>query len=145
MQSAEAARSLDAVHSSRARLADKPTPASRHLAFAALFAGLVAAPAAPTGLRFPAITLLIIVALAIKQWDMRRTGMFINGYRRGRTRRVAAVLLVFFVPLYVLSAWLADNGVRWAALPLAAVAGVAAYLCSIWWCRVFAREMRDEA
>ena len=46
------------------------------------------------------------------------------------------------LPLYALGAWLSvARGIGWAPVPLALVATAIAYAGSVWWSRVFRREM----
>lgn len=141
---AEAQQALAQIHASRvqlARIAD--CPPSRHLAFAALEAGLVVSPiAAPYQLL--AMVPIVIGLVLILRWDRQRLGMFINGYRRGRTRRVIAAFLPVLLALYGASVYFvfAKHQV-WPSVLLAAVMfGVATYM-SIVWQRVFVRELEN--
>ncbi len=143
-QSSEAAaQALAFIEQSRVRLAAaSETPPSRHLAFAALMGALVASPAAPFPFRIVILVGIFAAIAWIIRWDRRRMGMFVNGYRAGKTRRVTAALLLAILPLHMIGLWLAlDRGVAWAPLPLGLVAMALAYGGSIWWCRVFRREM----
>ena len=136
----DALQSLDAIHHSRATLAEQPTPASRHAAFAVLEAMLVASPAAPLPWRFAVFAFLFAGVAWVIRWDRQRTGMFINGYRQGRTRWVTGAMLVAVMPLYGLAIWLADGrGLWWAPLALAVPAFAICFFGSQFWCRVFAR------
>lgn len=143
----EAAEALAAIDDTRARLAAaSDTPPLRHAAFAAMMGGFVAVPALPLVWRSVATVMLAVAIVLVIGWDRRRTGMFINGYRAGRTRVVTATLLVCIMPLYALSAWLAiHRGAHWQPLVLGAVAAGIAYADSVWWCRVFRREMTSRA
>jgi len=138
-----AAQALAFIEQSRVRLAAaSETPPLRHAAFAMLMGLLVASPAVPFPFRI-AVLVGIVAAIAwIIRWDRRRMGMFINGYRAGKTRRVTAVLLIAILPLHLASIWLTvDHAIWWAPLPLGVAASVLAWGCSIWWCRVFRHEM----
>ncbi|MBE7218685.1 MAG: hypothetical protein INR64_09465 [Caulobacteraceae bacterium] len=142
-EASDAADALAAMHASQTRLARAAAcPPERHLVFAAMMAAYVACPAAPiVAMLAIDAALLVGVALVIR-WDQRRTGMFVNAYRSGRTRRVMAVLLPCMLALYALSYWLAKmRGITWAPLALAAPAALLAYLGSAWWQRVFVREL----
>lgn len=140
-----AAEALAFIEQSRVRLAAASgTPWTRHLAFAGLMAALVASPAVPLPGRFIVFAVIAAAMPLIIRWDRRRMGMFINGYRSGRTRLVTAAILLAVLPLYVLAIWLVtERGIGWAPLPLAVVALGGAYAGSVWWCRVFRREMLD--
>ena len=51
-----------------------------------------------------AILLLVLAAIPIIiHSDRKRMGMFINGYRRGKTRWVAFGILAVWMPIYALS------------------------------------------
>jgi hypothetical protein len=68
--------------------------------------------------------------------------MFINGYRRGATRPVTAALLVAMLSLIVVQIRLREQGVEtWVPIAVAGAAFVVAVAGSVWWSRVFRREM----
>jgi hypothetical protein len=141
---AEAAAALAAMRESRERLARAiDCPPERHLAFAALMGGLVACQAAA-----PMFTLLIEAALLVGlvlliAWDRRRTGMFINGYRAGRTIYVTLALLVFTLAMLGLTVWLKEeHGLVWAPLAGGALVAAVAYPASTIWQRIYLRELR---
>ena len=141
-----AAEALAFIESSRVRLAAAShTPPSRHLAFAAMMGGLVATPVLPEWLRFVALAGLCLAVPLMIRWDRRRSGMFVNGYRAGATRRVTLALLATILPLYAINYWLVLVRHQ-TTLPilLALAAGGLAYAGSLWWCRVFEREMLGE-
>lgn len=140
-----AAQALAFIEQSRVKLAAaSETPPLRHLAFAALMGVLIASPAVPLPYRFVVLVGIFAAIAWIIRWDRKRMGMFINGYRAGRTRWVTGALLLVILPLHMLGLWLAlDRGIDWAPLPLGVVAAALAYGGSVWWCRVFRREMLD--
>ncbi len=137
------AEALAAVRLGREQvLAACDCPPSRHLAFAAVMRSYVAAPALPLVFRMAALATLMLAVVLIIRWDRRRTGMFVNGYRKGRTRKVTLAMLAVVLPLYLLGSWLSDmHGLAWPSLVMGAVAAVLAYAGSHWWTRVFRREM----
>jgi hypothetical protein len=84
---------------------------------------------------------LLAVGLIVYS-DRQRTGMFINGYRRGATRWVTLAILAVELPLYVLSCWWALTlNETMGPILLAIPAFAAATLGSVWWQRVFVREL----
>ena len=139
----DASAALSAMQASRERLAaEADCPPERHAAFALLFGILTASQALPTHLVLAVEALTIVTVALVIQWDRRRTGMFINGYRRGRTRKVTLAMLAIFLPLYILGAWLKHfRGIDWAPVACGVVVAVAAYALSRLWQRVFVREM----
>lgn len=139
----DAADALAALKASQARLAQAAEcPPQRHAAFAAIMGCFVALPVLSDMMMLMAeVVLLPLMALVII-WDRRRTGMFINGYRRGRTRPLAFTLLALMLVMLALSYWFSRGlDMRWASLVLAVVAAAIGYAFSRQWQRVFRREM----
>ncbi|UYY76109.1 hypothetical protein [Sphingomonas sp. R1] len=138
----EAQEALAQIHASRAQLARiVPCPPSRHLAFAALEAGIVASPAAAP-YQLLALAPLLLGLVLIVRWDRRRLGMFINGYRRGRTRRVIAAFLPIVAALYAASVYFVlARQMVWPSLVLGAIMFAVATWMSMVWQRVFVREL----
>jgi hypothetical protein len=75
----------------------------------------------------------------------RITGLWVNGFRPGRTRRVVYVWVPGYLAV-VVAALVADQefGVRWAMPAAGAVLGIALTFLSRWWTRVYVAELRDE-
>jgi hypothetical protein len=124
-----------------ARVAD--CPPWRHAAFGLVMAALVASPALPLPLRFAVLVLVLLAIAAIVASDRRRTGMFVNGYRRGKTLVVSIVTLVVVTGLFMVSARAGDAGDVRTPLLLSAVAFVVAIASSIIWQRVFVAELGE--
>jgi hypothetical protein len=143
-QADEATAALAAMQESRERLAAAANcPPARHLAFAGLMGGLVAAQGAPDPLNFGLDALLLIGVALVIMWDRRRTGMFINGYRAGPTRPVTFALLAFTLATMGLCDWLMFfRGVAWAPFVGGAVVAVVAYFASSIWQRIYLRDLR---
>jgi hypothetical protein len=141
--SSDAAEALAAMRASQARLAAAADcPPARHLAFGAVMGGLVATPALPTFYTLVAEAVLLVCIALIVRWDRRRTGMFINGYRSGKTRPITFTMLAVFMVLYLASVWLAhDRGIRWAPVPIGVLTAGLAYYASVVWQRAFRREL----
>ena len=134
---------LQAKNQAERHLAQLPLcPPARHAAFAAVMAMLVVSPAIPMPMRFAAVAVALASIVLIVQWDKRRLGVFINGYRRGKTRLVVTPLLVIAMALYLASSYFAEfHGRPYVSLALAAVAFAVAYIGSTIWQRVFVREL----
>jgi hypothetical protein len=117
-------------------------PPLRHAAFAAVLATLVGIPALPQPMRFVALALIFTSIYLIVQWDKRRLGVFINGYRRGKTRMVTFPMLVLILGLYFASYYFSisqkEPGV---SLALVALAFIIGYLGSTLWQRIFVSEL----
>ncbi|MDH7971852.1 hypothetical protein QH494_06615 [Sphingomonas sp. AR_OL41] len=141
--STEAAEALAAMRASQARLAlAADCPPQRHFAFAVLMGGLVATPALPSFYALLTEGVLLIGVALVVRWDRRRTGMFINGYRAGRTRPLTFLMLAIILALYFGGMTLVRyRGLWWGPLATGAVATIIGYYASILWQRVFSREM----
>jgi hypothetical protein len=145
--STEAAEALATMRASQARLAQAADcPPERHLAFAVVMGGLVATPVLPSFYAIIAEGVLLLGVALIVRWDRRRTGMFINGYRAGRTRPLTFLLLAAVLVLYMAGFWLVrDRGIWWGPLATGTVAAGVGYYASVVWKRVFRREMGLDA
>lgn len=139
----EARLALDAKGAAEQDLARLSVcPPWRHAVFAAVMAALIATPALPIALRFAVLCLVAVAIILIVQSDRRRLGVFINGYRRGKTRLVTFPLLAVIMILYAASVYAGLVGQRPAvSLALAAVAFVIAGIGSVLWQKVFVREL----
>ena len=145
MKSAEAAAALSAMQQSRERLAAAADcPPQRHLAFALLLGGVVAAQAAPPTWTLVIEGLLGLGVAAVIAWDRKRTGMFINGYRAGRTRPLTFAMLFMALALGALGVWLKHGlGLVWAPVVCGVAVTAVAYMMSAVWQRIYRRELRD--
>jgi hypothetical protein len=87
------------------------------------------------------VAILAAIPIII-QSDRKRMGMFINGYRRGKTRVVVFAILAVELSLYGISLYFGDNlNDRLTPLLLGAAAVPIGIVGSRWWQRVFVREM----
>ena len=117
-------------------------PPWRHAAFAGIMAALVATPVVPLALRFVLLALIFVAIALVVQSDRRRLGVFVNGYRRGKTRMVAFPMLAVILLLYAASCYFAlDRDLPAISLALAAASFVIGYIGSMIWQRVFVREL----
>jgi hypothetical protein len=117
-------------------------PPWRHAVFAAVMAALVATPAIILPLRFAVMVLVFAAIALIIRSDKRRLGVFINGYRRGKTRLVIFPMLVMILGLYAVSVHFGmTRGQPWISVAMAAISFVLAYVGSVVWQRVFVREL----
>lgn len=117
-------------------------PPLRHAAFAATMAALVAVPIFPLHMRFIALAVIFASIFLIVRWDKRRLGVFINGYRRGKTRMVTFPMLALILGLDFGSYYVSFlPGKSVLILALAATAFLIGYLGSTLWQRVFISEL----
>ena len=143
MENFEAASALDAKRHAELQMAKAATcPPWRHALFGLLMGALVASPAFDTVPRVAILVLILACIPLIIHSDRKRMGMFINGYRRGKTRLVIFPLLLIELSLYSLSVVRAlDHHDHTTPLLLAVVAVAVGIAGSLIWQRVFVREM----
>lgn len=143
MERSEALTALDAKRQAEAQLARAATcPPWRHAVFGLLMGGLVAAPAVPLPARFAVLIAILAAVPIIIHSDRKRMGMFINGYRRGKTRLVAFGILAVELGLYGVSLYLGDTmHDRLIPLLLGLVGFVIGVAGSKLWQRVFVSEL----
>lgn len=139
----EALLALAAKGTVEQNLANLPLcPPSRHAAFAATMATLVAVPIFPLYMRFIVLAFIFASIFLMVRWDKRRLGVFINGYRRGKTRMVTFPMLVLILGLYFASYYVSlSHRDPVIILALAATAFLIGYLGSRLWQRVFISEL----
>jgi hypothetical protein len=143
MESLDALSALDAKRQAEAQLARAVhCPPWRHAVFGLMMGLLVASAAFEFPVRTAIIVLILCSIPAIVHSDRKRMGMFINGYRRGKTRIVAVGLLCVELSLYAIAVYygleLHDQLIP---LLLGVVAFVVGIAGSLIWQRVFVREM----
>jgi len=143
METFEAQWALDAKHLAEAQMAKAATcPPWRHALFGLMMGGLVASPAFETTIRFAILAGLLCLIPMIIHSDRKRMGMFINGYRRGKTRIVAIGVLIVELSLYAVSVVRGFDHHDHVTPLLLGIAGVLiGTIGSVIWQRVFVREM----
>ena len=142
MKSEEASAALDAVASANRSVAAATTaPLWRHAAFALVMALLMLSVAAGKPFWVLPWALSMIGMALLYWWDRRQTGMFVNGYRRGRTLPLTIALLVVSLALVVTAGRLNLYGHHELALLTVPAAFVVALVTSLWWERIFLREL----
>lgn len=139
----EASAALAAMQAAKARLATAADcPPERHFAFAAVMGALVANPIVPLPWRFVVLPFCLLAIALIVRWDRRRTGMFVNGYRRAATRIITFAMLAAVLACMAGSTVFAlDRHDPWSAAVCAIIATSVSYVGSLLWQRRFRREM----
>lgn len=143
MENFEAASALDAKRAAEVQMARAANcPPWRHAVFGLLMGGLVASPAFDTVPRFAILILILACIPVIIHSDRKRMGMFINGYRRGKTLLVTIPLLLVELSLYFVSIVRGlDHHDHTTPLLLGVIAIAIGIGGSLLWQRVFVREM----
>lgn len=143
METSEAMSALEAKRQAEAQMARAANcPPWRHAMFGLLMGALVASVAFDTPIRFAIMAAILVSIPLIIHSDRKRMGMFIYGYRRGKTRYVIAGYLALWIPLYGFAVHYGlDLHNRVVPLVLGVVAGMIGVVASMMWQRVFVREM----
>ncbi|MBI1686172.1 hypothetical protein [Caulobacter hibisci] len=142
---AEAARMLAEVQAANADLARRAkAPTWYHPALGLLMGGLVAVQGQPIVLMLGYYLVFLVGLMLLVGVYKRHTGLWINGYRAGRTRWVAVGLAVAAGLSLLLSAWLVrDQGLVAAPFVIGAVVAVVVTIGGFVWEAAFRRDLRD--
>ncbi len=117
-------------------------PPSRHALFGLLMGTMIAAQAFAQPVKVALLVAMFLAMFLIVRWDRRRTGMFINGYRRGKTRTVAFAILAVELGLLAIATYrVIQYGDRTAPLLLGLIGTALGWIGSIMWQRVFVSEL----
>ncbi|MEO1967098.1 MAG: hypothetical protein ABGW87_00105 [Sphingomonadaceae bacterium] len=145
MQPEEARTTLAGVSGVEARLAEKLTkcPPWRHAAFGMLL-GILVASIAISGTAQIIGTVVVLTLVGLLLWhDLRRYGVFVNGYRRGATLPVALAYVGTLVVLIAAAMYMRENDFSiWSKLGLGAIAFAWATFTSVQWNRAYRKELR---
>ena len=143
MEGLEARSALEAKRQAEAQMARAAQcPPWRHALFGLLIGGIIASFAFDFVIRTAILIVILACLPIIIHSDRKRTGMFINGYRRGKTRLVIVGILLVWLPLYALSvSYALDLHNHVMPLLLGLVGFVMAAIGSVIWQRVFISEM----
>jgi hypothetical protein len=143
MENAEVLSALDAKRHAEAQMARAATcPPWRHAVFGLMMGALIASFAFEFVIRTAILVIVLACIPLIVRSDRKRMGMFINGYRRGKTRWVAFGILAVWIPIYAISVHYAlDRHNHVVPLMLGLLGFVLGTAGSVLWQRVFVREM----
>ena len=87
---------------------------------------------------------LLGIAFLYRHWQ-KTTGLSVNGYRAGATRRIALCLAAALVGLMLAGMLLNERGLAWAPVACGAAAALIAAFASAAWDRAWQRELRRES
>lgn len=118
----------------------------RHIIVGLLMALLVGAITFSLAAQLVANVFVILVAVWLIRRDRQRTGVFVNGYRRGRTLPVTLAMIVVLAGMAVAAFSLRENHAGWLPkLGLAALAFVVATCAGFVWQWVWRRELGQDS
>ena len=138
----QASESLAAIASAnRAVAAASAAPLWRHAAFGGVMGTIVLSMALDTPLNFALLAGAMAVVAWLVHWDRKHTGMFVNGFRAGRTLPLTLAMLISTLALAVLAARLGNEGETGLAWLIGLAAFAIAFGTSLLWERIFLREM----
>lgn len=102
------AEALRAVQGAREELARRVVaPWWYHPAFGLVVGGMLAVQAAPGAVRIPVVLALAVCVGVLAAVYQRLTGVKVNGYRAGRTRRPTLITLAVAAVVYLTTLWFA--------------------------------------
>ena len=145
MDSNEAAAALAGVSGAQHRLADQigACPPWRHAAFGFVMALMVGGASLPLLWQSTSVPVAMALVALIVHYDRKRYGVFINGYRRGKTLPLTLLLLGGMLVLLVAQIHAREAGLSvWTKAGITALAFVYAVAGSVVWQRVFLAELR---
>jgi len=139
----EARAALRNVGMTRAQMAELCNcPPWRHAAFGAIFAVLIGSIAISSTAQIVGTVIVLASTGLLVRSDLKRYGVFVNGYRRGATLPLTLGYVGAMIGLVAAAMYLRVNDFSlWTKLALAAVTFGLATALSVQWSRVFRREM----
>jgi len=142
MKREDAEAALGSIGDARAQLATAmQCPPWRHAVFGLIMGMLALSAGIGEPLQMPLTALAMCLLAVTVVHDRRRLGVFINGYRRGRTLPVAAALLVSMLLLMFAEIHLREQG---AGLDIRVAVALAAFAIAVLGSIVWQRRFRDE-
>jgi hypothetical protein len=139
----EAQAALDSAAAVRAKIAEVGVcPPWRHAAFGAVMSLLIFGAGEPLAWQTASLVIAMGLVALIVSWDRRRYGVFVNGYRKGKTRRAIALLVVGLAGLLVWQIHLREeHAAAWVPFAIAGLTFCFATAGSVWWASLFRQEM----
>jgi hypothetical protein len=119
-------------------------PARYHLALGLMVGGVVALREGPLLWTLAALPLYGVGLMMLVRVKRDRMGMFVNGYRRGRTRWVAIGALTLFLSIMLLAAYAEIELRIWGAYLIAGAAIAAIFtVAGPLWLRAYRRDLGE--
>jgi hypothetical protein len=145
LQKDDAARMMAEVQAANTELARRAVaPGWYHWTLGLLLGGVIAVQGAPLIAVYGYYLVFGLGCWLLMRAYRRHTGLWINGYRAGRTRWVAVGLAVIFAAIMLGSVYLQrEHGVAWAGWAGGALVAVVATIGGYLWEAAFRRDLRD--
>jgi len=147
MDRQEAREALGAMQGATTKFGETfDCPPWRHAVFGAVMASLVFSVSLPQPWQVAVYVLTMASLVIIVRSDRRRNGVFVNGWRRGRTLPFTILVMLFMLGMVALSV----SGRHAPFPPLRAmIAALAAFACgtamSVVWQRIYRAELSKSA
>lgn len=141
----DALRMLAEIRAANTTMAERAkAPAWYHPALGLLMGGLVAVQGQPAPLMIAYYGVMVVgLALLVRAYR-RHTGMWVNGYRAGRTRWVAIGLAAITIVANLISIWLVrERGLTLAPLVFGGLVAVIVTIGGFVWQAAFRADLRD--
>jgi hypothetical protein len=141
----DALRMLAEVQAANNEMAKRAkAPVWYHPALGLLMGGLAAVQAAPIGWQYGYFVVVGVGLWLLVKAYTRKTGMWIYGYRAGRTRIVAVALATLTGATMLTSGWLFHfKHITFAPFVAGGIVAVAATVAGFVWEAAFRRDMRE--
>lgn len=141
----DALRMLAEVEAANADIAERAkAPTWYHPALGLLVGGLIAVQGQPIPVMIGFYVLYAIGLVLLVRAYKRRTGMWVSGYRAGRTRWVAVGLATLAMVAGLISIWLLrERGLTAAPLVFGAIVAVIVTIGGFVWEAAFRADLRD--
>jgi hypothetical protein len=136
---------LDAIQAANRQMAARAeAPVWRHAAMGGLMGGLIAIQAAPTAWRVAYYAAFCAGFFLLARAHRRRTGMWVPGYRAGRTRWVAVGAAALVAALFVGAVWAAtERGLTEAYYAAAVLVALCVTAAGFVWQWAYRRDLGD--
>lgn len=141
----DALRMLAEIRAASTTMAERlKAPVWYHPTLGVLTGGLTAVQVAPLPVMYAYYVAFLVGLTLLVRGYMRKTGMWVYGYRAGRTRIVAVSLAAITGLLMLNSAWLfRSQHLTWVPLVTALAVAVVVTIGGFAWEAAFRRDMHD--
>lgn len=141
----DALRMLAEVKTANAEMAERAkAPVWYHPTLGLLMGGLAAVQAAPVAWQYGYFLVVGLGVWLLVKAYMRKTGMWVYGYRAGRTRIVAVTLATISAVTMLTSGWLFHfKQITFAPFVAGAIIAVTATIAGFVWEAAFRRDVRE--